>query len=96
MGMQYDVKMVHADANVQAITGPVRVKGYQVASGGVAGEIQFWDTASNSATGTERLTLNINTNTAVISTLIPGEGIRFELGVYIKLPANAAITTFYG
>jgi len=88
--------MVHADANVQAITGPVRVKGYQVASGGVAGEIQFWDTASNSATGTERLTLNINTNTAVISTLIPGEGIRFELGVYIKLPANAAITTFYG
>jgi hypothetical protein len=96
MGMQYDVQMVHADANVQAITGPVRVKGYQVASGGVAGEIQFWDTASNSATGTERLTLNVTTNTAVISTLIPGEGIRFDLGVYIKLPTNAAVTTFYG
>jgi hypothetical protein len=94
--MQYDVKMVHADANVQAITGPVRVKGYQIASGGVAGEIQFYDTASNSATGTERLTLNITTNTAVISTLIPGEGIRFDLGVYIVLPANASVTTFYG
>jgi hypothetical protein len=96
MGMQYDVKMVHADANLQAITGPVRVKGYQIASGGVAGEIQFYDTASNSATGTERLTLNITTNTAVISTLIPGEGIRFDNGVYIVLPANAAVTTFYG
>jgi hypothetical protein len=94
--MQYDVKMVHADANVQAITGPVRIKGYQVASGGVAGEIQWWDTASNSATGTERLTINVTTNSAVVSTLIPGEGIRFELGVYIKLPANAAVTTFYG
>ena len=96
MGMQYDVKMVHADANVQAITGPVRVKGYQIASGATAGEIQFWDTASNSATGTERLTLNVTTNTAVISTLIPGEGIRFTNGVYIVLPANASVTTFYG
>ena len=96
MTMQYDVKMVHADANVQAITGPVRVKGYQLASGGTAGEIQFWDTAANSATGTERLTLNITTNTAVISTLLPGEGIRFTDGVYIVVPANAAVTTFYG
>ena len=96
MGMQYDVKIVHADANLQAITGSVRVKGYQVASGGVAGEIQWWDTSSNSATGTERLTLNVTTNTAVISTLIPGEGIRFDLGVYIKLPTNASVTTFYG
>jgi hypothetical protein len=94
--MQYDVKMVHADANVQAITGPVRIKGYQVASGGVAGEIQWWDTASNSATGTERLTINVTTNTAVVSTLIPGEGIKFDLGVYIKLPTNASVTTFYG
>ena len=94
--MQYDVKMVHADANLQAITGPVRVKGYQIAPGGIAGEIQWWDTASNSATGTERLTINITTNTAVIATLLPGEGIRFDNGVYIKLPPNAAVTTFYG
>jgi hypothetical protein len=94
--MQYDVRMVHADANLQAITGPVRIKGYQVASGGTAGEIQWWDTAANSATGTERLTVNITTNTAVVYTLIPGEGIRFNDGVYIKLPANASVTTFYG
>ena len=96
MGMQYDVKAAHADASAQIITGPIRVKGYQIASGGTAGEIQFWDTASNAATGTERLTLNITTNTAIISTLIPGEGIRFTNGVYVVLPANAAVTTFYG
>ena len=70
MGMQYDVKAVHADANVQAVTGPVRVKGYQLAPGGTAGEIQFWDTAANSATGTERLTLNITLNTAVFVLLM--------------------------
>ena len=96
MTMQYDVKMVHADANVQAITGPVRIKGYQIAPGGTAGEIQWWDTAANAATGTERLTINITTNTAVIATLLPGEGIRFNDGVYVKLPANASVTTFYG
>ena len=41
-------------------------------------------------------TKTITTNTAVISTLIPGEGIRFTNGVYIVLPANASVTTFYG
>ena len=94
--MQTDVKAVHADASAKIITGPVRIKGYQVASGGTAGEIQFWDTAGNSAAGTERLTINITTNTAVVSTLIPGEGIKFDLGVYVVLPTNAAVTTFYG
>jgi len=96
MGMQYDVLAVHADADVQAVTGPLRVKAYQVAPGGTAGEIKFFDTAANSATGTERITLNITTNTAVISTLIPGEGIRFTNGLYLDLPTNAAITVFYG
>ena len=96
MAVQFDVLSAHADANVQAITGPVRVKGYQVASGGTAGEFVFYDTAANSATGTERLRLNITTNTAVISTLLPGDGIRFSSGVYLTVPANAAITVFYG
>ena len=96
MAMQYDVKAAHTDSNAQVITGSVRVKGYQLASGGTAGEIILYDTAANSATGTERLKVNITTNTAVISTLIPGEGIRFDNGVYITHPANASITVFYG
>ena len=94
--MQYDVKMVHLNANAQAITGPVRVKGYQVAPGGTAGQINFYDTAANSATGTQNLQLDITTNSAVIATLIPGEGIKFNNGVYVTLPASAAITVFYG
>lgn len=96
MAVQFDILSAHADANSQAITGPVRIKGYQVAPGGTAGEFGFYDTAANSATGTERLRLNITTNTAVISTLLPGDGIRFSNGVYLTVPANASITVFYG
>jgi hypothetical protein len=96
MGMQYDVKAAHADADSQLYYRTCSDKGYQLASGAVAGEIIFYDTAANSATGTERLKVNITVNTAVISTLIPGEGIRFDNGVYVNLPANASVTVFYG
>jgi hypothetical protein len=95
MGMQYDVKATHLNADGVVFAGPTRVKGYQLAPGGVAGEINFYDSAS-AASGTIRLTLDISVNTAVISTLIPGEGIRFDNGVYVDLPASAAITVFYG
>jgi hypothetical protein len=94
--MQTDVKAAHLDGNATVFSGPTRVKGYQVAPGGTAGEIQFYDTTSNSATGTNRLTLHVTTNTAVIATLIPGEGVRFDNGVYVSLPANSSITVFYG
>jgi hypothetical protein len=94
--MQTDVKAAHLDGNATVFSGPTRVKGYQVAPGGTAGEIQFYDTTSNTATGTNRLTLHVTTNTAVIATLIPGEGVRFDSGVYVSLPANASITVFYG
>ena len=93
--MQTDVKAGHRDSSGVVYVGRTRVKGYQVASGGVAGEIQFWDNASTNS-GTEAITLNITINTAVISTLIPGEGVLFQNGVYVVLPANAAVTVFYG
>jgi len=93
--MQTDVLAAHLDADGVAVVGPCRVKGYQLASGATAGEINFYDNAS-AASGTVRLTLNITTNTAVISTLIPGEGIKFNNGVYVDLPTAAAITVFYG
>jgi hypothetical protein len=95
MAMQTDVKAGHKDASGVVFVGRIRVKGYQVASGGTAGEIQFWDNATTNS-GTEAITLNITTNTAVISTLIPGEGVLFQNGVYVVLPANASITVFYG
>ena len=95
MGMQYDVKAAHLNADGVIFAGPTRVKGYQLAPGGTAGEINFYDNAS-AASGPIRLTLDITTNTAVISTSIPGEGIRFENGIYVDLPTSAAITVFYG
>lgn len=93
--MQTDVKAGHRDTSGVLYVGRTRVKGYQIAPGGTAGEIQFWDNATTNS-GTEAITLNITTNTAVIATLIPGEGVLFQNGVYVVLPANAAITVFYG
>ena len=95
MAMQTDVKAGHRDSSGAVYAGRTRVKGYQVAPGGTAGEIQFWDNATTNA-GNELITINITTNAAVIATLIPGEGILFENGVYVVLPASAAITVFYG
>ena len=93
--MQTDVKAGHRDTSGVVYVGRTRVRGYQVAPGGTAGEIQFWDNATTNA-GNELITINITTNAAVIATLIPGEGILFENGVYVVLPASAAITVFYG
>ncbi len=93
--MQTDVKAGHRDTSGVLYVGRTRVKGYQIAPGGTAGEIQFWDNATTNA-GKESITINITTNAAVIATLIPGEGVLFENGVYIVLPTNAAITVFYG
>jgi hypothetical protein len=39
---------------------------------------------------------NIAMYTAIIATLLPGNGIRFSNGCYITLPASAAITIFWG
>ena len=93
--MQTDVKSAHRDSTGVVYVGRTRVKGYQVAPGGTAGEIQFWDNATTNS-GTEAITINITTHAAVIATLIPGEGVLFQNGVYVVLPASAAITVFYG
>ena len=93
--MQTDVKSAHRDSTGVVYVGRTRVKGYQVAPGGTAGEIQFWDNATTNS-GTEAITINITTNAAVIATLIPGEGVLFQNGVYVVLPTSAAITVFYG
>lgn len=93
--MQTDVKAGHLDASGVIFAGPTRVKGFSVSPGGTAGEIEFYDNASG-ASGTIRLTLNISVNQALDSLAIPGEGIRFDNGVYVSLPANAHLTVYYG
>jgi len=47
--MQTDVKAVHLDASGVGYAGRTRVRGYQVAPGGTAGEIQFYDNATTNA-----------------------------------------------
>ena len=93
--MQTDVKAAHIDASGVIYAGPTRVKGFSISPGGTAGEVQFYDNATTNA-GTVRLTLNISTNQALDSLAIPGEGIKFDIGVYVAMPANAHLTVYYG
>ena len=84
---------VHEDSTGTMYSGATNLAGYQFASGGVAGEIVFRD---GGGSGTVMLRVNITTNTAVISTLIPGNGIRFTTDIHVTLPASAAVTIFCG
>ena len=88
-----NVFAVHEDATGTMYAGATNLAGYQLASGGTAGEIVFRD---GGASGTERLRVNITVNTAVISTLIPGNGIRFYTDIHVTLPASSAVTIFCG
>jgi hypothetical protein len=91
--MQYDVKAAHAEATGTMVAYRARIKGYQLLSGGTAGDIVFTDGGSG---GTDRLRVNISTNLAPVSTLIPGEGILFSTDIYVTLPTGAKVTIFYG
>jgi hypothetical protein len=93
--MQTDVKAAHIDASGVIFAGPTRVKGFSISPGGTAGEVQFYDNATTNS-GTIRLTLNVSTNQALDSLAIPGEGIRFDVGVYVSMPANTHLTVYHG
>jgi hypothetical protein len=88
-----NVFAAHADATGTIYSGATNLAGYQLASGGTAGEIVFRD---GGASGTVRLRVNITTNTAVISTLLPGNGIRFNTDIHVTLPTGAAVSIFCG
>jgi hypothetical protein len=83
----------HADATGTMYSGPTNLCGYQVAPGGTAGEITFRD---GGASGTIRMIVHVTTNTVVMSTLIPGNGIRFYTDIHVTLPTSASITIFTG
>ena len=93
--MQTDVKAAHLDASGVIYVGPTRVKGFSISPGGTAGEVQFYDNATTNS-GTIRLTLNVSTNQALDSLAIPGEGIKFDVGVYVSMPANTHLTVYHG
>lgn len=94
MGMQTDVKAVHAEATGILVSGRNRLKGYQCLSGGTAGDIIFRD---GGASGTVRLQFNVPANTNnPFANLIPGEGILFTTDIHVTLPTAAKVTVFYG
>jgi hypothetical protein len=89
-----NVFSVHEDATGTIYAGATNLAGYQIAPGGTAGEIVFRDGGSG---GTVRLRLNIPAAPLTpISTLIPGNGIRFTTNIHVTLPASAAVTIFCG
>ena len=88
-----NVFSAHRDSTGTIYNGATNLAGYQLASGGVAGEIVFRDGGSG---GTVLLRVNITINTAVISTLIPGNGIRFNTDIHVTLPSGASVTIFCG
>ena len=84
----------HTDATGVIYAGATNLAGYQIAPGGTAGEIIFRD---GGASGTVRLRVNIPaTPLTPISTLIPGNGIRFSTNIHVTLPTNGIVTIFYG
>jgi hypothetical protein len=92
--MQYDVKSAHVEATGTAVSGRVRLKGYQCLSGGTAGDIIFRDGGSG---GTIRLQFNVPANTNnPFANLIPGEGILFDTDIHITVPTSSKVTIFYG
>ena len=60
-------------------------------------------TVTTAASGTGNVTAYLTVlleadsyNSTAYSILIPGEGILAETGIYVGLPANITVTTFYG
>ena len=89
-----NVFSAHADATGTIYAGATNLGGFQMLSGGTAGEIVFRD---GGASGTIRLKLNIPANTNnPVSMLIPGNGIRFNTDIHVTLPTSAAVTIFCG
>jgi hypothetical protein len=89
-----NVFAVHAEVTGTAYAGATNLGGYQILPGGTAGDIILRD---GGAAGVERLRFNIATSpTNALSTLLPGNGIRFTSNIHVTLPTNAKITLFCG
>ena len=96
MGMQYDVKAVHANTSASLVGYRTRVKGFSIcATASTAGTLLLKDGGSG---GTTLLEVDIpsNSNPNSFYTLIPGEGILFNTSVYASLTGIASVTVYYG
>jgi hypothetical protein len=94
MGMQYDVKNVHANASGSLVGYRTRVKGMVITSGGggSGGSVLLKDGGSG---GTTQIEVDLPATAAFHTVYIPGEGVLFETSVYAAL-TNCSISVFYG
>lgn len=83
----------YASATGTLYAGPTNVCGYHIKPGGTAGSVVLRD---GGAGGTTKITLDVTTDTSVITMLIPGNGVRFDSNVHATLPAGTSITAFCG
>jgi hypothetical protein len=88
-----NVFSAHRDTTGVIYAGATNLAGYQLLTGGTAGEIVFRD---GGASGTVLMRVNISTNAVPVSTLIPGNGIRFNTNIHVTLPTAAVVTIFCG
>ncbi len=89
-----NVFSAHRDTTGVIYAGATNLAGYQLLTGGTAGEIVFRD---GGASGTVLLRVNISaTPLNPFSTLLPGNGIRFKTDIHVTLPTSASVTIFCG
>ena len=96
MTMQYDVKAASANASAQLYTGRVRLKSAIFVGSGTAGNVAFYDTDANSATGSVLWQSKTNTGVQPFQILIPGEGILAQNGIYASIANVLSVTITYG
>jgi hypothetical protein len=95
MGMQYDVLSASNSSSDTLVLGPSRLKGFVITGTANAGTVTFRNGSANTAPGL--VTVYTPANATAISTLVPGEGVRFGSGIYADMDANVAgVTVFYG
>ena len=97
--MQTDVKSAHISAAGVLYGAPTRLRGLMVTgAAGVAATLQFLD--SLDATGAVMMEFDVvaNSNPNGISLDIPGQGVRFYIGIYLKLGLGTitGVTIFHG
>jgi hypothetical protein len=88
-----NVFSAYASATGALYAGATNVAGYHIKPGGTAGSVVLRD---GGASGTVVATIDLTTDTSVVTMLIPGNGLRFTTNIHVTLPTSATITVFCG
>jgi hypothetical protein len=92
--MQTDVKSLYADAAGSLLSSPTRVKAVYVYAGASAGSLELTD--GNGGTSRFKIATPAAATSNPIYLVLPGEGIKFNTGVYAVFSNIGAVTVFYG